>query len=61
YDILDTTISLEQNKQDIEANHKKAIEQHQHPSVWYAIKIVSRHTNAKWKALFEQLPQALDW
>lgn len=61
YDVLDTTISLEQNKQDIEANHKKAIEQHQHPSVWYAIKIVSSKTNAKWKALFAELPQALNW
>jgi uncharacterized protein (TIGR02646 family) len=59
--VLDTTVSLEQNKEDIEANHKKAIEQHQHPSVWYAIKIVSSKTNAKWKALFEELPQALNW
>lgn len=61
YDVLDTKISLEQNKDDIEVNHKKAIQQHQHPSVWYAIKTVSRHTDARWKALFEQLPQALDW
>lgn len=61
YDVLDTRVSLEENKQNIEANHKKAIEQHQHPSVWYAIKTVSSKTNAKWKALFEQLPQALDW
>ena len=59
--VLDTTVSLEQNKQSIEENHKKAIRTHQHPSVWYAIKTVSSKTNPKWKALFEQLPQALDW
>lgn len=60
-DAVDETKSLQQNKDTITANFKKDIQTHKHPSVWYAIKMVQSKVNDKWKALFSQIPQALNW
>lgn len=58
---LDPNKSVEQNKVRIKAGFKHDIQTHQHPSVWYAIKVIQSKVNRRWEALFEQIPEALDW
>ena len=58
---LDDTLSLEALKASITAGFKNDIQKHQHPSVWYAIKIVASKTSEKWAQLFREIPDALNW
>lgn len=51
-------IELQQQlKQEIQED----IQQHQHPSVWYSIKLIASKTDPKWQNLFQVLPEALTW
>lgn len=60
-DRFDFTLSLDKLKSDIKESYKKHITRYQHPSVWYAIKLIGSKTDSKWKALFEKIPEALNW
>ncbi|MFT5918197.1 MAG: hypothetical protein ACI81T_004714 [Bacteroidia bacterium] len=59
--IMDKKLSLLETKEELKVIFKKEIQIHQHPSVWYAIKKVDSKTDDKWKALFDQVPEALHW
>ncbi|NJL59346.1 MAG: hypothetical protein HC887_06570 [Desulfobacteraceae bacterium] len=59
--LFDFTLSLDKLKSDIKESYKKHISRYQHPSVWYAIKLIGSKTDSKWKALFEKIPEALNW
>lgn len=52
---------LEQVKATIYDNFKKRILSHAHPSVWYAIKMISSKTDPKWRQIFNIIPDALNW
>jgi uncharacterized protein (TIGR02646 family) len=52
---------LSTNQQNLKESFKKDIQTHQHPSVWYAIKIIESKNDGKWQRLFEQFPEALNW
>lgn len=52
---------IETLKAEIAAGFKRDITHHAHPSVWYAIKTIENKVNAKWKGLFDALPDALTW
>jgi uncharacterized protein (TIGR02646 family) len=58
---IDESKRLSINKENIKENFKKDIQTHQHPSVWYAIKMIESKINRKWQQLFEELPEALNW
>jgi len=58
---LDDTLSLEQLKSTIKEGFKQDIQMHQHPSVWYSIKVIESQMDVKWKALFDVIPEALQW
>jgi len=60
-DLIDSTKSIHILKKELIATFKKDIQTQPHPSVWYAIKMVDSKTNDKWKILFENIPEALDW
>jgi uncharacterized protein (TIGR02646 family) len=49
----------------LKENYKNALQKHilshAHPSVWYSIKTVESQTNFKWKAIFQTIPEALNW
>lgn len=52
---------LSELKAELKESFKKDIQTHQHPSVWYAIKLIASKTNKKWMQLFDQIPKALEW
>ncbi len=58
---MDKKLSLLETKEELKVIFKKEIQTHQHPSVWYAIKKVDSKMSLKWKALFDQVPEALNW
>ncbi len=60
-ELIDETLSLEEQKSHIKKHFKKDIQTHQHPSVWYAIKTVQSKVHPKWQQLFDDLPEALNW
>ena len=59
--LLDQQQSLAELQEELKTSFKKDITTYQHPSVWHAIKIVASKTSPKWKAIFDQLPEALHW
>ncbi|WP_428664060.1 HNH endonuclease [Runella sp.] len=60
-DRFDLTQPLESIKDEIKISYKKSIGNHQHPSVWYSIKMIESKVNTKWKKLFDKIPEALTW
>lgn len=46
---------------EITESYKKYIQTYQHPSVWYAIKIVASKVDNHWKSIFKAIPEALNW
>ena len=60
-DLIDKTLTVDQPKDSYKRSFKKDISTYQHPSVWYTIKTIESKTNAKWQAIFGQIPEALDW
>ncbi len=60
-DLLDLTVPLQDLKQRIKEGFKNDIQLHQHPSVWFAIKKIGRIVTPKWQAIFDAIPDALDW
>jgi len=60
-DQLDKTKPLPQLKQELMNSFKRHITTYQHPSVWHAIKVIESKVNAKWQAIFQQIPDALNW
>ena len=60
-DLIDEAQTLANIQDGIKQGFKRQIQLHQHPSVWYAIKIVDRVNNPKWTAIFNALPEALGW
>lgn len=60
-DRFDLTQPLESIKDEIKVSYKKSIGNHQHPSVWYSIKMIESKVNTKWKKLFDKFPEALTW
>lgn len=58
---LDDTLSLEELKSTIKEGFKQDIQKHQHPSVWYSVKVIESQMDVKWKALFDIIPEALQW
>ncbi|CAA9268793.1 MAG: hypothetical protein AVDCRST_MAG56-2930 [uncultured Cytophagales bacterium] len=60
-ELLDHQKSLNELKEELKTSFKKDITTYQHPSVWHAIKVVASRTSPKWKTIFDQLPEALNW
>lgn len=58
---LDDGLSIEELKTSIKEGFKQDIQKHQHPSVWHSIKIIESQMDIKWKALFDIIPEALQW
>lgn len=40
---------------------KKEVQNHRHPSVWYAIKTIDSKISPKWQNIFAFIPEALTW
>lgn len=59
--IIDATLPIETIKYQVVETTKQHIYKLLHPSVWYAIQTIASKVNLKWKAIFEVLPQALEW
>jgi uncharacterized protein (TIGR02646 family) len=59
--LIDKTLSLAVIKTQVKNSFQKHITTYAHPSVWYAIKKVSSKTEPKWAAIFDILPEALNW
>lgn len=53
--------SLHELQTDLKREIKEDIQTHQHPSVWYAIKLIASKTEPKWQNLFQALPEVLHW
>jgi uncharacterized protein (TIGR02646 family) len=60
-DLVDPYVSLETFKTETKNNFKKQIQKHKHPSVWYSIKEIGSKNTPKWKILFDEIPEALNW
>lgn len=60
-DRFDLTQPLENLKSEIKESHKRHISKYAHPSVWYSIKLIESQINEKWKAIFNKIPEALNW
>ncbi len=61
-DRFESSKSLQELKNEIKiANQIYISSKIPHPSVWQAIKLIDSKINKKWKALFEKLPEALEW
>jgi uncharacterized protein (TIGR02646 family) len=58
---LDKTKPLPLLKQELTISLRRHITSYQHPSVWHAIKVIESKVNDKWKAVFQQIPDALNW
>ena len=58
---INTAESLEKNKASIKAGYKMAIQNHQHPSVWYSIKKIQSKISRKWIEIFKRYPEFSDW
>lgn len=58
---LDDNLSVEELKSTIKEAFKQDIQKHQHPSVWYSVKVIESQMDVKWKTLFEIIPEALQW
>lgn len=55
-------LPIESIKIELLASYRQHITTFQHPSVWYAVKLIQSKTDNKWKSLFAQLPaEVLDW
>ncbi len=52
---------LDDHKAYFRDSFRNAIQSHQHPAVWHAIKLTGRKVDRKWHRLFEGLPEALTW
>ncbi len=61
YDLLDNSLPLDQIKENLKNSFKKHITSFQHPSVWFAIKTIDSKVVPKWKALFDEIPDAFNW
>jgi uncharacterized protein (TIGR02646 family) len=59
--LIDSNNPIDQVKKTIKNGFKKDILEHQHPSVWFAIKEIESKTTPKWKKLFDEIPDALFW
>jgi uncharacterized protein (TIGR02646 family) len=60
-DLLDPQLSLAELKQTLKISFQQHICTYQHPSVWHSIKVIASKTNQKWKTIFDQIPEALQW
>ena len=60
-ELVDRNVSLEIFKVETKNNFMKQIQKHKHPSVWYSIKKTASKNSPKWKKLFNQVPEALNW
>ena len=61
-DKIDKNSDLDSVKQSLKESYRIHITTRmRHPAVWFAIKLISSRTNQKWKKLFEQVPEALNW
>lgn len=58
---LDQKKHLAVLQQDLTKEIQEDIQKHQHPSVWYAIKLIASKTDPKWQKLFQSLPEVLHW
>lgn len=58
---LDANLTLEELKLLLKDLYKQDIQKHQHPSVWYSVKVIESQMDVKWKTLFEIIPEALQW
>ncbi|MDJ1482455.1 HNH endonuclease [Cytophagaceae bacterium YF14B1] len=61
YGNLDPALTLEELKQNFKESFKIHITTYQHPSVWHVIKVIGSQLSPKWKRIFAQLPEALNW
>ncbi|RDB04488.1 hypothetical protein [Runella aurantiaca] len=59
--IIDATLPIETIKYQVIETTKQHIYKLLHPSVWYAIQTIASKVNSKWEAIFEVLPEALEW
>jgi uncharacterized protein (TIGR02646 family) len=61
-DMIDTSLSIEVIKQKhLKQTRKVITEQMPHPSVWYAIKMISSKVHPKWKVIFDAIPELSYW
>lgn len=58
---IDDQMILYDIKVQITAGFKRDIQTHANPSVWNAIKTIESKTNEKWRAIFDAIPDALNW
>jgi len=58
---LDANLTLDEHKLLLKGLYKKDIQKHQHPSVWYSIKVIESQMDVKWKTIFDAIPEALQW
>ncbi len=58
---INEALTLDENKAQLKLALRSYIQRYQHPSVWHAIKIVEAKYNQRWKQLFQQIPEAIDW
>jgi uncharacterized protein (TIGR02646 family) len=60
-DKFDLTKSIADLKKEVLESYKLYIQKYQHPSVWHSIKTIESKNNESWKAIFKQIPDALNW
>ena len=60
-DRIDNTLTLEQLKKSLNDSFKTHLTNFKHPSVWNSIKTIERKSTPKWKAIFDKIPEAVDW
>lgn len=53
--------TLTELQQQLKQEIQEDIQTHQHPSVWYSIKVIASKTDPKWQKLFQAVPEALNW
>lgn len=59
--LIDAALPIETIKNQVIETTKQHIYKLLHPSVWYAIQTIASKVNLKWKAIFEVIPEALEW
>jgi uncharacterized protein (TIGR02646 family) len=59
--LVDNTKTLLVIKSEFKESFKKHVSTYQHPSVWYSIKTIQSKIDAKWRNIFDTLPEALNW
>ena len=60
-DIIDKSLDIQKIKEKALTQVKKIVQATSHPSVWYAIKIVSRNVSPKWQYIFNAIPELETW